>query len=92
MMKYLACDEFQFYGAVGRAARTIASQAERLGYEVDVNRANTGTAYVTLTHPALDDGETDLVIRVADHEANEARYKFHVNREPGQLTIFLFCA
>ncbi len=73
-----------------RAADVIQSQAENLGYSVDDDQASTGTVYLTLKHKHLcecDDedceGEcSNLLIRVSDHEANEARYIYRINREP----------
>jgi hypothetical protein len=73
-----------------RSADVIQSQAEKLGYAVEADQASTGTVYLTVKHPALcecDDADcegecADLFIRVADHEPNEARYLYRVNREP----------
>ena len=62
-----------------QTAATIANQARRLGYTVDEDSARTGTIYLTLTHPKIDG---DKGVRIGDHEANEARYVFRVNRRP----------
>lgn len=72
-------------------ARTIANQARRVGYSVEEETAQTGTVYLTLRHPAwcrcaekenCDGLCKTKVIRIADHDANEARYHFRVNRRP----------
>ncbi len=75
--------------SVRQTVQTIRRQAERLGCEVEVEEAATGTHYLTLDHPAWCDCDDDecgadhtRVIRVGDHEANEARYQFRVNRRP----------
>lgn len=75
---------------VTQTARTIENQARDLGYQVIKDRACTGTVYLTVSHPALckcNDSEcegtcNDRVIRIADHEPNTARYRYHVNRIP----------
>ena len=64
-----------------QTAATIASQARRLGCEVEGEVAGTGTHYLTLRHSAIGEDE-DRLIRIADHEPNEARYIYRVNREP----------
>lgn len=66
-------------GPLGAVARTIINQAERLGCSVDVEVAQSRSIYITLAHPT-EDGE--LLVRVADHAPNEARYMARVNREP----------
>lgn len=60
-------------------AQVIERQAIRLGYTARIQTARTGTTYLTVEHPAI---EGERLIRVSDHEPNEARYKFRVNREP----------
>ena len=66
-----------------RTTRVLANQAERLGFTVEsVEVAATGSAYILLSHAQLDG---DRLVRVADHEPNEARYQANVNREPDLL-------
>jgi len=71
-----------------RSTTTIANQARRLGYVVEEETAATGTVYLTLDHESFCDcdGECsashDRLIRISDHQANDARYMFWVNREP----------
>lgn len=66
---------------VEATAKTIESQARKLGYAVESQGAATGTIYLTVSHDRLDG---DRLIRVADHEPNEARYvgRISVNQEP----------
>lgn len=71
-------------------SQTIETQARRLGYAVEREVAGTGTVYLTLSHvkfcdckdPACGGECADRLLRIGDHEANEARYAFHVNRKP----------
>lgn len=73
-----------------RTAQVIQNQARTMGWTVtEVQRADTGSIYIELAHPSLcscDDPCGGLcstrMIRVADHEPNEARYEFRVNTEP----------
>lgn len=73
-----------------RAAQTIVNQARRMGWTAAIETAATGSVYIELTHPSLctcDDPCEGLcsprLIRVANHEPNEARYEYGVNAEPG---------
>ncbi|HUT89342.1 MAG TPA: hypothetical protein VMY37_07590, partial [Thermoguttaceae bacterium] len=71
-------------GRIGQAAQTIANQAAELGFDLDdCQVAMTGSAYLTLSRYNADDDDYDSwLVRVADHDANEARYIARVNREP----------
>lgn len=75
----------------GRAATVICNQAERLGYDAELEQAGSGSCYLRVSHPqwckcdAIDDCDGFCVkklIRVANHEPNEARYVFGVNERP----------
>jgi len=79
------------YCHLTRAAQTLASQAERLGYAITAaERANyTRSCYLTISHPRLCDcddacegGCNPRLIRISDHEPNEARYEFAINERP----------
>jgi len=61
-----------------QTATTIENQAGVLGYQVERQVAGTGTVYLQLSHPDCE----DLLLRVADHPANEARYAARLNNEP----------
>lgn len=73
---------------VEQTAETIETQARRLGYTVETDQAATGTIYLEVEHPVLCDCDGECVadhsrlVRVADHDPNEARYAARVNREP----------
>ena len=87
-----------YFDILRPAAKTIAKQAAKLGYNVYCDRADTGTAYLTLTLPVpCDDPDccdpTDpdtwcdysvrKEIRVSDHDYNSCRGAPDYNVEDG---------
>ena len=65
---------------ISRTVKRIENLATRRGIDVDKQYASTGSVYITLT-----DGDTEIVVRIADHAKCYCRETFSVDPFTGPI-------